>query len=152
MGKRSARRRADDAEPSFVLTSGQLKWALGVLAALFGVYLAWTQIWDRFETHWRLETIQSARDKQIDSEIKATKDKAEADTKQLARRAEVGRAWLFYSLGDFRADNSQQWAQVCPALKQPPEVCAKWAADAQQYRQEAADAKRAATESGKGAP
>lgn len=152
MAKRSAKRRDNNAEPSFMFTSGQLKWALGVLAGLFGLYLAWTQIWDRFEAHWRLETIQTVRDKQIDSEIKATKDKAESDTKALARRAEVGRAWLFYSLGDFRANNSQQWAQVCPALKQPREVCEKWAADAQQYRQEAADAKRQATESGKGAP
>ena len=152
MKKRNVGRRKADAEPSFVFTSGQVKWALGLLAGLAALIIGWQQVWERFETHWRLETIQASQDKRIDADIKAVREKAEADTKALARRAEVGRAWLFYSIGDFRADNSQQWAQVCPALKQPPEVCAKWLADAQQYRQEAADAKRQATEAGKGTP
>lgn len=141
-----------DAEPSFTFTSGQVKWVIGILAGLFGLYVAWVQIWDRFEAHWRLESVQAAKDKQLDAQMKAIEDKAASDAKVIARRAEVGRAWLFYNLSDFRADNSQQWAQVCTALKQPPEVCQKWQADAAQLRQESVDAKRQANEAGKGLP
>jgi hypothetical protein len=129
--------------PSFI------KWAIGVAAGLVGLVVAWNSLVDRIENHWRLESIQTAKDAKVDADIKAARDKAEQDTKALARRAEVGRAWLFYSLGDFRANSSQQWAQVCPALKQPREVCERWAADAMQARQEAAEAKRSATDAGK---
>lgn len=146
------RRRArddDDREPTFAVNSRQLKWVLGILTSIIAVYFGWQQAWDRYEAHWRLESVQAAKDKQIEAQMKAIEDKATAENKALARRAEVGRAWLFYSLGDFRADNSQQWAQVCSALKQPPEVCEKWKADAQTARQEAAEARRAATATGK---
>jgi hypothetical protein len=126
-----------------------IKWAIGVVAGLFAAIVAWNSLVDRIENHWRLESIQTTKDAKVDADIKSARDKAEQDTKALARRAEVGRAWLFYSLGDFRANNSQQWAQVCPALKQPREVCERWAADAAQHRQEAAEAKRSATDAGK---
>lgn len=141
--------RRDDGDPSFAVTSRQIKWAIGLLGGIVGLYLGWQQVWDRFDAHWRLESIQATQDKSVQIQMKAIEDKASAETKAIARRAEVGRAWLLYSLGDFRADNGQQWAQVCPALKQPPEVCEKWKQDAQQARQEAMDAKRQANEAGK---
>lgn len=147
--RRRGGRREDDGSPNFVFTPRQVKWAIGLAAAIVGLYLGWQQAWDRYEAHWRLESVQKSKDKQIESEMKGIADKAAADNKALARRAEVGRAWLFFSLNDFRADNGQQWAQVCPALKQPPEVCEKWKADAQVARQEATEARRAATAAGK---
>lgn len=152
--KPSPKRRAApaDDDPGFTISPRFIKWALGAVGTLLGVLVAWFAVWDRIENHWRLETIQATRDKQIDAEIKNVREKAEADTKAIAKRAEIGRSWLFYNLSDFRADNSQQWAQVCTALKQPPEVCAKWQSDAAQLRQEAADAKRSANETGKGTP
>lgn len=142
----------DDSDDGVVLSPRLIKWAAGAIGALLGALVAWFAVWDRIENHWRLETIQATRDKQLDAEIKATRDKADADTKALAKRAEVGRSWLFYNLSDFRADNSQQWAQVCTALKQPPEVCSKWQADASQLRQEATEARRAASDAGKSPP
>lgn len=150
--KAKARRRRrvqhDEEGPTFSISSRNFKWTIGVLATLIGIYLGWQQAWERYEAHWRLESVQSAKDKQIETQMKAIEEKAAAETKALARRAEVGRAWLLYSLGDFRADNGQQWAQVCPALKQPPEVCEKWRADAAAARQEATEAQRAARAAG----
>lgn len=146
------RRTSAGEEPSFTFTSGQVKWVVGILGGLLALFLAWDQVWQKIEAHWRLEAVQAAKDKQLDTQMKSIEDKAANDSKQIARRAEIGRAWLFYNLSDFRADNTQQWAQVCTALKQPPEVCQKWQADAAQLRQEAADAKRQANEAGKGMP
>lgn len=147
--RKRSRSSAPPARDGFTLTSKQISWIIGTLASLFALFYGWTQVWDRIEAHWRLESIQAARDKQIDAAIASVKEKADADTKALAKRAEVGRSWLFYNLSDFRADNSQQWAQVCTALKQPAEVCAKWQSDAMQLRQEAQEAKRAASDTGR---
>jgi hypothetical protein len=118
-----------------------VKWLIGTLASLFLLYGGWKVVWSDIDNHWRQEVIQVAKDKETDAKVKA-----------LAQKAESGRAWLFWGLGDFKASNQKQWAAVCPALKQSPDVCAQWKADALQYQQEAADAKRDATNIGKETP
>lgn len=121
-----------------------IKWVAGVLSGIFALIVGWFAVWDRIDSRWRHESVQAAQDKATAAEIKALADKAEAADKELARRAEAGRAWVFWSVIDSKAVNSSQWAELCKYLKRPGDVCARFEAEAQQYRQEATDAKRAA--------
>lgn len=136
-------------EPAVMLSPAAIKWGLSAVAAVLGVIVVWWQVWDRIDAHWRLETVQAAQDKALKADIQAAKDKADADVKELARRAEVGRAWLFWSVTDGKAVNTSQWAELCKFLKRPGDVCVKYEQDAAAYRQEAVEAKRAATAAGR---
>ncbi len=133
----------------FTVSSKFIGWAIGVLAGLLGAIIAWNQLWDRIDSRWRLETIQAAQDKKIAADIAAVKDKAETDTKRLAQRAEQGRAWLFWSITDSKAQSADQWATVCASLKLPVDTCGKFKQNAENLRQEALAAKRDATDASK---
>lgn len=129
-----------------------VKWGIGVITGMFGLFLAVLAVWDRVESHWRLESIQKSNDQKIAADFKAARDKSDADNKALARRAESGRAWLFWSVADAKAVNASQWAELCKFLKRPGDMCARYERDAEQYREEAAAAKRAAQDVGKEKP
>lgn len=133
----------------FAISARVLWWVGGGIGALLVGVVSWFTIWDRIDTHWRLESIQTAKDKEIAATVQAARDKAESDVKQLTRRAEVGRAWLFWSINDSKADNAGRWSEACKVLKWPQQICSRYEADAMRYRQEEIEAKRTATEAGK---
>lgn len=129
-------RRAGD---RYTISVGAIRWGLGILTSLVVGYGAWkTVIWDDVKTYWRQEAIAAAKDKETDTKFK-----------QLASDAQRGRAWLFWSVNDMKAQQQRQWAAACPALKQPTDVCEQWKADAKQYAEDAAAAKREAQKVGK---
>jgi hypothetical protein len=146
--KRKSRRRAVSVDENWILrvllSPAVIRWGLSVFASILGIAYAWHQGWEKVESHWRLESVQAAQDRATAAAIKAVEDKADAADKELARRAEVGRAWVFWAVVDSKATNSSQWAELCKYLKRPGDVCARFEAEAQQYRQEAIDAKRTA--------
>jgi hypothetical protein len=163
------KRKAIPAE--FTVSSKFIGWAIGAVAGLLGALVAWNQVWDRFETHWRLEKTQSIQDAKVaadiqavkdkteadvkavkektDADIKAAKEKAESDTKRLAQRAEQGRAWLFWSITDSKAQSADQWATVCASMKLPAETCLKFKETAKKLETEASLAKKDAVDAGK---
>jgi len=129
--------------------AGALKWTIGVVGSLLVAIVAWFAVWDRIDTHWRLETVQAATDKRVEANIAAVKDKADADTKTIARRAEIGRAWVLSAVAETKAYTAAQFARICRPLKLAPDECSRQDADATQFRQEAMEAKRAASDAGK---
>lgn len=142
---RQQARRSDE----FVVSSRMIRWAIGFVGAALAAIVAWFTIWDRIDSHWRLETVQKAQDAKQKAELDALRDKTDSDMKQLAKRAEVGRAWVLWSVMDSKATNATQFSEICKSLKRPGEVCAKYEQDAVQFRQEASDAKRAAQDAAK---
>lgn len=133
----------------FTISAGLIKWAVGIIGALLTCVVAWFAVWDRIDSHWRLETVQAANDKRIDADIKQARDKADGDTKALAKSAEVGRAWVRSSIIETKAYTAAQFARLCRALKLPGEECDRQKNEADQFRLEAADAKREALNAGK---
>ena len=133
----------------FTISAGLIKWAVGIIVLILGGVVSWFAVWDRIDSHWRLETVQAANDKRIDADIKQAREKAENDTKALARNAEVGRAWVRSSIVDTKAYTAAQFARICHALRLPAEECERQKVEADQFRQEAADAKREALVTGK---
>ena len=133
-------RRVAEIKPpqEFVISAGMIKWVVGVVGGIFVAYAGWKVVWDDIRTYWRLETIQQAKDKETETRLKA-----------VTQRAEVGRAWLFYSIADAKAFNAQQWSVFCKALKLPADACDQLKEQANQYRQEATAAKSTANEAGK---
>lgn len=140
----------------FTVSAGMIKWLVGFLGGVVVLIGGWFVIWDRIDTHWRLEQVQSAKDKEaaaeirrIDADVKAAREKAETDTKLLAKKAETGRAWVIWSVQDTKAYTAAQFARVCRALKLPPDECARQDGDAQLFRQDATNAKHEAADAGK---
>ncbi len=126
------------APQEFVISSGMIKWVVSIVGGLLVAYTGWKVVWDDIRTYWRLETIQQAKDKETETKLKA-----------VAQRAEVGRAWVFYSIADAKAFNAQQWATFCKALKLPSDACDQLKEQARQYHEEAVAAKSSANEAGK---
>lgn len=126
-----------------------VKWFFGLIGSLLVAVVAWNQVTDRIDAHWQLKKDADQRDKDTAAELKAIKEKADADNKELARRAESGRAWLFFSFNDWKATSQEQWAMVCPAMKQSKDVCDRWKADAIRFQADADAAKRDAAKVGK---
>jgi hypothetical protein len=137
------------AKQEFTISAGMIKWLAGFVGLVLTAVVAWFAVWDRIDTHWRLETVQAARDKDTATQIAAVKDKAEADTKALAKKAEVGRAWLFYGLADGKAYTAAQFARVCKALKLPADDCERQKEDATRFQRDADAAKQTAAATGK---
>lgn len=133
----------------FTISAGFIKWAVGIVATILTCVVAWFAVWDRIDNHWRLETVQTATDKRIDADIKAARDKADTDIKVLAKSAEIGRAWVRSSVIETKAYTAAQFARFCRALKLPGDECDRQKTEADQFRQEAADAKREALNTGK---
>lgn len=144
----------------FVISAGMIKWTVGIVGGILTVVVAWFAVWDRIDSHWRLESVQAANDKRIDADLKATKDKAaddfkiavakaEQDTKALAQRAEVGRAWVRASVIETKAYTAAGFARICRALKLPAEECDKQKEEAAQFKVEATAAKTEALTAGK---
>lgn len=122
----------------FVISAGMIKWAVGVIGGLFVAYAGWKVVWDDIKTYWRLEAVQQAKDKETEVKLKA-----------IAQRADVGRAWLFYSIADAKAFNAQQWATFCKALRLPQDACDQLRDQSKQYHDEANQAKSDANAAGK---
>lgn len=114
-----------------------IRWIVAALASVFGLYAGWKIVLTDLDNHWRLESIQAGKDKETDQKLKT-----------LAKNAETGRAWVFWSIGDLKAQQQRQWAMACPSLGQRPDVCAQWKADAERYQADADQAKRDATKTG----
>lgn len=133
----------------FTISASLIKWAIGAVAGLLTAIVTWFAVWDRIDTHWRLETIQAAQDKKIEADIKSAREKADADTKRLAQRAEVGRSWLFYAVVDGKALTASYMLEMCKAMKRPEEVCSRFAKDETKFTQQAEQARSAAAEAGK---
>ncbi len=144
-------RAAQPAQPAaeFTISSNLIKWTVGIVGALLSVVVAWFAVWDRIDSHWRLETVQAANDKRIDNDIKSAVQKAEQDTKAMATKAEVGRAWVRSSVIETKAYTASGFARICKALKIPGDECEHQKTEAEQFRVEAADAKRDALNAGK---
>ncbi len=143
------------ARQEFVISAGLIKWAISIGGGLVVLIGGWFVIWDRVDTHWRLEQVQAAKDKEyaaevkrLDNDVKAAREKAESDTKILAKKAETGRAWVLWGITDTKAYTASQFVRICHALKLPNEECARQEAEASAFRQEAADNKRTAQTTG----
>lgn len=156
----------------FAITPVMIKWTAGLVAAVLAAIVSWYVIWDRIDAHWRLESIQAAKDKEIEAKVNAQKteieakvlaqktevdvrlkaqhDESEKGLKQMAVRAEVGRAWLFWSMTDLKAEQRERYVQLCKFLKWPSAECEKAQLEAVRARQEEMDAKRSAQNAGKG--
>lgn len=140
----------------FTISAGMIKWVVSVVGSLIVLVGGWFVVWDRIDTHWRLEQVQAAKDKEyaaelhrIDNDVKAAKEKAEADTKLLAKKAEVGRAWVVWSIVDTKADISTKLVALCKGLKLSQSECDRWAEDARRAASEAERKKSAAEDSSK---
>lgn len=130
----------------FTVSAGMIKWGVGIIGGLLTVLVAWFAVWDRIDTHWRLESVASQKEKE-----QATHDKqVDMQIQQVAKRAEVGRAWVLFSVADGKAYTAAQFARICRALRLPSDECIRQDADAQAFRQESIEAKRQAAEAGKG--
>ena len=133
----------------FVISAGMIKWTVGIVGAILTCIVAWFAVWDRIDSHWRLESVQAANDKRIDADILAAKLKAEQDTKSLAQKAEVGRAWVRASVIETKAYTAAGFARNCRALKLPAEECEKQKEEAASFKTEATAAKQDALNAGK---
>lgn len=112
-----------------VHVASSIKWVIGAVGAVLGLLVAWYIVQDRIDSHWRLETVQTVKDKEVEVKLRT-----------LAQKAEVGRAWLFVAITDFKADWREQQADDCREQKKPN--CARSESAALQARAEAQDAKR----------
>ncbi len=108
------------------------------MIAMVTFYTGWKVVWDDIKNYWRQEAIQQVKDKETETKLKA-----------ITTKAEVGRAWLFYSITDAKAFNAKQWSLFCKALKLPVDSCAQLKEEASNYQDEAAKAKQSALEAGK---
>lgn len=142
-------RKGKPAPQEFVVTSSQIKWLVGILATVITIVVGWFAVWDRIDSHWRLESVQAANDKRIDADIVAAKAKAEQDTKLLAQKAEIGRAWVRLSVIETKAYTAAGFARICRALKLPVEECEKQKEEAAAFKAEATAAKTEALNAGK---
>lgn len=144
----------------FTITAGTIKWVVGVILGFGALVTLYWQGSDRvtsaLDARWRLEQVQASKDKEfaaemkrVDSDIKSAREKEEQDIKALAKKAEVGRAWVLWRVIDGNANTAASFARICRALKLPADECARQDSDALMVRQEAAEAKRAATDAGK---
>jgi hypothetical protein len=133
------------APQEFTISAGMIKWAVGIIGGVLTVLVAWFAVWDRIDTHWRLESVASQKEKE-----QATHDKqVDLQIQSVAKRAEIGRAWVIYNVADGKAYTAAQFARICRALTLPADECARQDADALGFRQEATEAKRQAAEAGK---
>ncbi len=137
------------APQEFTVSASFIKWMVGIVVLILGGVVSWFAVWDRIDSHWRLETVQALNDKKVDDQIKQAREKAEADTKALAKNADVGRAWVRSSVIETKAYTAAQFARICRALKLPGDECERQKAEADQFRIEASDAKRDALNAGK---
>ena len=123
------------AEP-FVITASMIKWLVGVIGGIVVAYAGWKVVWDDIRTYWRLEQVQQQKDKETEQKLKT-----------IAQKAEVGRAWVFFSITDFKAEWREQQVDDCRSKK--GNDCARLSEKAAAARTEAAAAKAAALETGK---
>ncbi len=160
----AAKRAAPKAAPaSLVISRAFITWVVSIVGSLLLALIAWWQVWDRVEVHWRLEAIQKARDDKIDSDIKAVAAKAEADLKaaiaevksDVAKYKEADRragAWTSYMLQDFRAAAEAKWAQDCVLQKRPADMCRELETKATDARSRANEQRASAMDASKGQP
>jgi dipeptide/tripeptide permease len=128
---------------TFEISIGMVKWIVGFAVTGVGLVTGWFVVWDRIDGHWRQESVQIAKDR----ESEAKEKQIHAEIAAVSKKAEVGRAWVLWSVQDTKAYTAAQFAMICRALKQPE--CAQKDTDAAQFRQDASEAKRSASEAGK---
>jgi hypothetical protein len=164
--RRAAPQRAAVREPpreGVSISPAAIKWIAGTLAAIFAAVVAWWQIWDRVDNHWRLETIQKAQDDKLAADVKAAREKAEADVKateakikaELATHKErdaSSSAWTLYVIQDFRAAVESKWASDCIRNKAPVDICREQDRKAQEASAQASNLKAQAQQASKEKP
>ncbi len=131
---------------TFEVSIGMVRWVVGAVVTVIAALTGWFVVWDRIDGHWRQESVQIAKDKEAEAKEKQLRSEIAAVNK----KAEVGRAWVLWSVQDTKAYTAAQFAMICRALKQAE--CAQKDNDAAQFRQDASEAKRSASEAGKGSP
>ena len=143
------RKQAPPPEPAGIrVTPSMAKWVVGFLGAVLTMVLAWWAVSDRIVTsldaRWRLEQVQAAKDKEQAQHDKQVDDQI----KNVAKRAEVGRAWVMFNVIDGTAKTAATFTRLCKGLKLAPETCNEFAEEARGAKVDAAAAKAAASAAG----
>lgn len=149
----TARKQPSPPEPNYVqLSPALIKWVVGIVGGVFLAIIAWWQIWDRIDNHWRLETTQKARDDKSDVELKAMRDKAAADLIEHKKADLRSQSWTLSAIYDFRAAAETKWAEDCAKDKRPPDICRELERKAAATRERASQTKDAAMNASKEGP
>lgn len=134
------------------ISPAAIKWIVGTLAALFAAIVAWWQIWDRVDNHWRLESIQKAQDDKAAAEIKAVREQTKAELLVHKDRDASSSAWTLYVIQDFRAAVESKWASDCLRNKAPLDICREQDRKAQEASTQASNLKAQAQQISKEKP
>lgn len=151
----TARKKAppDDDDPQEItLSPRMIKWTVGLVTGALGFFVLWSQVWDRIDARWRLETIQQANDAKVAAEISAVDKKAAEALSDHVKADNRSRAWTLFVIQDFRAAAETRWAEECLAKKLPADVCRELDRKATESRQRAAEARTKAMEASRETP
>lgn len=136
----------------FTVTPAMLKWGFGVMTALLGAFILWTQAWEKIDSRWRLESIQKANDAKVSAEISAIDKKAVDALSDHVKADNRSRTWTLFVIQDFRAAAETRWAEECVDKKRPADVCRELDRKATESRARAAEMRSKAMEASKETP
>jgi hypothetical protein len=145
-------RRQPPSSAGFTISPATVKWGLSGVAALFAALVGYWQVMDRIDNHWRLESIQRAKEAQDAAELKALRDKLEAELREHKGNDVRTAAWTIWLIQDFRAAAEQKWAKDCVHLKYDAGMCSELEQQAAETRRQAIESKHKAEDVSKEKP